>query len=152
MEVITVAVRKLCCLILTLAVSVFLSGCGGGSKGPTTVGAKGVVKYKGEGVPNLTVVLTPEGKGMMATAKTDAKGNFVLTTNTPNDGAMAGKYKVGIKFVPDEIPAMPGFPGAPTKPPESPIPKKYSDPATSNLVVTVDKDASKNNFPLDLTD
>ena len=133
MEVITVAVRKLCCLILTLAVSVFLSGCGGGSKGPTTVGAKGVVKYKGEGVPN-------------------AKGNFVLTTNTPNDGAMAGKYKVGIKFVPDEIPAMPGFPGAPTKPPESPIPKKYSDPATSNLVVTVDKDASKNNFPLDLTD
>lgn len=146
------AFRKLNRLCVILAATAFLAGCGGGnSSSPVTVPVQGVVKYQGQPVPKLSVAFIPD-KGMLASGTTDAQGKFTLMTNKPGDGAMVGSYKVGIKFVPDEIPEMPGLPGTEKKAPASPIPQKYADPATSGLTKTVEKDAAKNNFTFDLTD
>jgi hypothetical protein len=136
-----------------LGISLFLAGCGGGaSDAPETVPVKGVVTYKGQPVPKLSVGFIPDGgKGKLASGTTDAAGKFALMTDKPGDGAVVGPYKVAISFVPDEIPEMPGFPGSEKKV-ESPIPAKYADSATSGLKQTVDKDASKNNFTFELTD
>ena len=143
--------RKLDRLCVLVGVSAFLVGCGAGSVAPATVPVKGIVMYKGNPVPKLSIGFTPD-KGKLAFGTTDAEGRFTLTTNKPGDGAMVGTYKVTISFVSDEIPEMPGLPGTEKKPPESPIPVKYADPKTSELTKTVDKDAVKNNFTLELTD
>lgn len=134
-----------------LGICTMLSGCGGGGNGPVTVPAKGVVTYKGKPVPKLSVAFLPD-KGMVAEGTTDANGRFTLTTKKPGDGAMVGSYKVGISFVPDKVPDMPGFPGTEKGEAESPIPKKYADANTSGLTSVVDKNASKNDFKFDLTD
>jgi hypothetical protein len=152
-EVPAVRFRKFEQLCVLLGVSAFLAGCGGGpSDAPTTVPAKGVVTYKGQPVPKLSVAFIPD-KGKLASGTTDASGKFVLMTNQPGDGAMVGTYKVAFSVVSDEIPPMPGFPEEKDyKPPVSPIPAKYADASTSGLTMTVDKDPAKNDFKIDLTD
>ena len=142
--------RNLERMVVLLGICALLSGCGGGGNGPVTVPVKGVVTYKGKPVPKLSVAFLPD-KGMVAEGTTDANGRFTLTTKTPGDGAMVGSYKVGISFVPDKVPEMPGFPGA-EQAAESPIPKKYADAQTSGLTKVVDKNASKNDFTFELTD
>ena len=126
-----------------------LIGCGGGD-GPQVVPAGGIVNYKGKPIARINVMLMPEGikDGMIAEGTTDANGKFSLQTKEPGDGAMVGNYKVSFKFVPEEVPAMPGFEGA--KKVVSPIPEKYADPNKSNKTAVVDKDKSKNNFTFDL--
>lgn len=143
--------RNLERMFVMLGVCAILSGCGGGGNGPVTVPVKGVVTYKGKPVPKLSVAFLPD-KGMVAEGTTDANGRFTLTTKKPGDGAMVGSYKVGISFVPDKVPDMPGFPGADKSETESPIPKKYADANTSGLTGVVDKNASKNDFKFELTD
>lgn len=146
------ALRLLNRVGVLLGVSVLAAGCGGGaSDAPRTVRVKGEVLYQGKPVPQLSVAFIPE-KGLLASGMTDDNGKFTLTTNKAGDGAAVGVYKVAIRFVPDEIPEMPGFPGAKTKPPASPIPAKYADAKTSGLTQTVDEDAAKNNFTFELTD
>jgi hypothetical protein len=149
-EVTAVAFRKLDRWCVILGAVGFLAGCGGGSKGPETVPVKGVVMYQGKPVPKLSIAFVPEN-GMLAQGKTDSNGQFSLMTNKEGDGAMPGTYKVGISFVSDKIPDMPGFPGSEKKE-ESPIPVKYANAATSGLTKTVEKDRSKNDFKFELTD
>ena len=126
----------------------FLVGCG--SDGPTLVPAGGVVTYKGKPIGKINVMLMPgEGSGgMIAEGTTDGDGKFVLQTQEPGDGAMTGTYTVAFKYVPDEIPEMPGFAGA--KKIVSPIPEKYGDSSKSGFTATVAADESKNNFTFDL--
>jgi len=127
-----------------------ITGCGGGGSAPETVPVTGIVTYQGQPVPKLSVAFIPD-KGMLATGTTDAEGRFRLTTSNSGDGAMVGSYRVAINFVPEEIPEMPGFPGSDKQPPVSPIPAKYGDPATSDLITKVEK-GQKNDFTFDLTD
>ncbi len=136
-------------LCLLLCACSTLIGCGGGG-GPTIVPAGGVVNYKGKPIERINVMLMPAagGKGMIAEGTTDASGKFKLQTKNPGDGAMPGQYTVAFKYVPEEVPAMPGFAGA--KKVVSPIPEKYADGATSGKTVTVETDKSKNNFTFDL--
>ena len=85
---------------------------------------------------------------MIAEGTTDESGIFKLQTRNPGDGAMVGTYSVAFKYVPDEVPMMPGFEGA--KKAVSPIPEKYGDTNKSGHTATVDADKSKNNFTFDL--
>lgn len=126
-----------------------LSGCGGGD-GPKLVPAGGIVTYKGAPIGKINVMLTPSagGKGLVAEGTTDENGKFTLQTKEPGDGAMVGTYTVSCKFVPEEVPAMPGFAGA--KKVVSPIPEKYADATKSGLTATIDADKSKNNLTFDL--
>ena len=126
----------------------FLAGCG--SDGPTLVPAGGVVNYKGKPIGKINVMLMPSvgSSGMIAEGTTDESGKFALRTKEPGDGAMVGSYTVAFKYVPDEVPQMPGFAGAAKV--VSPIPEKYSDGSKSGLTATVDADESKNKFTFDL--
>ena len=133
-------------LCLLLCVTGLFVGCG--SDGPQVVPVKGVVSFKGTPMEKIAVVFSPENTGMIATGLTDAKGEFSLQTNKPGDGAMVGSYKVAFKYVPDEVPVMPGMEGA--KKVVSPIPEKYGDASKSGKTATVDADKSKNNITFDL--
>jgi len=131
-------------LCLLLCATGLFAGCG--SDGPQLVPAKGVVNYKGAPIGKIAVVFNPtDGKGMIATGTTDAKGEFSLQTNKPGDGAMVGSYKVSFKYDSGEIPDM----FAPKKE-VSPIPEKYGDEGKSGKTATVDASSSKNVFKFDL--
>ena len=123
-----------------------LVGCG--SNGPDLVPAGGVVNFNGKPIGKINVMLMPGAGGLIAEGTTDENGKFTLQTQEPGDGAMLGNYTVAFNFVPEEVPAMPGFAGA--KKTVSPIPEKYSDASKSGLTVTVVADKSKNNFIFDL--
>lgn len=124
-----------------------LIGCGG-ADGPKLVPGGGVVNYKGKPIGKINVMFMPGAGGMLAEGTTDASGKFKLQTKDPGDGAMVGSYTVAFKYVPDEIPVMPGMDGA--KKIVSPIPEKYGDASKSGKTATVDADKSKNNFTFDL--
>jgi hypothetical protein len=126
-----------CCLFV---------GCS--NDGPELVKAGGVVKYKGKPIGKINVLLTPTSGGMVAEGTTDENGNFVLQTKEPGDGAMVGSYTVAFKYVPEEVPLMPGFEGA--KKVVSPIPEKYGDASKSGHTAKIDPDKSKNNLSFDL--
>jgi hypothetical protein len=108
------------------------------------------VTYKGKPIEKINVMLMPSAGsgGMIAEGTTDGDGKFTLQTQEPGDGAMVGEYTVGFKYVPDEVPEMPGFAGA--KKVVSPIPEKYGDAARSGFTAKVESDQSKNNFTFDL--
>jgi hypothetical protein len=112
------------------------------------VPAGGVVNYKGAPIGKINVMLMPSSGGLIAEGTTDDSGKFKLSTKEPGDGAMVGTYTVAFKYVPDEIPVMPGMAGA--KKIVSPIPEKYGDASKSGQSVTVSADKAKNNFTFDL--
>lgn len=135
------------CFFATVCLTLLLTGCGGGD--PSIVPAGGVVNFQGKPIGKINVMLMPRsGNGKIAEGTTDESGKFTLQTMQPGDGAMVGEYQVGFKFVPDEVPVMPGFEGA--KKVVSPIPEKYADPAKSGITAKVESDKSKNNFTFDL--
>jgi hypothetical protein len=73
-----------------------LAGC---SKQSTldTVPVTGIVTLDGQPVPGAKVVFAPSGgTGQAASGVTGSDGRYKLTTQEPNDGAMAGKYSVMI--------------------------------------------------------
>jgi hypothetical protein len=127
-------------LVLTLSVVGSLAvGCGGG--GPATAPVSGTVTYNGKPVTNAHVSFVPsEGSTRAAEGLTDGNGHFTLGTFAASDGAIIGKYKVGViahgparPAKPGEGSGMPGetVPGPPT------IPMKYFAPETSGLVQEV---------------
>ncbi|MEP3479520.1 MAG: carboxypeptidase-like regulatory domain-containing protein [Fuerstiella sp.] len=74
---------------------VCISGCGGGPEGGQPVfEVTGNVKMNGAILADATVIFSPVDKQPTATGKTDAEGNFTMTTYEFGDGAAAGKYKV----------------------------------------------------------
>ncbi|HUP82089.1 MAG TPA: hypothetical protein VM260_26290 [Pirellula sp.] len=139
--------QRLSHLCIILGACGMLIGCGGGD-GPKLVPAGGVVNYKGKPIGKINVMFMPGTGGMIAEGTTDESGKFKLQTKDPGDGAMVGNYTVAFKYVPDEIPVMPGMDGA--KKIVSPIPEKYADASKSGKTATVDADKSKNNFTFEL--
>lgn len=57
---------------------------------------EGVVMLDGVPVANASIQFIPQGSGRDATAGTNAKGEFVMSTQEPRDGVMPGAYKVVI--------------------------------------------------------
>lgn len=152
--------KSLCSLVVLLSFGlVTLVGCGKMTdpNRPKTVKAGGVVLYKGEPVEGATVTLVPADNGPRgAVGKTDAQGRFTLTSFDPNDGAVPGKYYVGIaKVVLEDAAAGQGGPGG-EQDPEAKIardmlPVKYKVPQQSGL--TADISASgPNELKFELTD
>tara|TARA_R110002072_G_scaffold302710_2_gene487543 strand:+ start:21296 stop:21796 length:501 start_codon:yes stop_codon:yes gene_type:complete len=82
-----------------------LSGCGGGdgagaANRESTYPASGVVLYNDQPVEGAIVIfecLTPGKPG--ATARTDAKGKFTLSTYKAGDGAIAAKFVASVAKV-----------------------------------------------------
>jgi hypothetical protein len=114
-----------------------------------TVPAGGVLTYKGKPVANATVSFQSLDGTVSSYGRTDAAGTFTLSTYGEQDGAPPGKYKVTVaaggatEIEPGVLAPEPpgGF--------RSPVPAKYADPDTTEIVVEV-KEGEKNQFTIDL--
>jgi hypothetical protein len=107
-----------------------------------------------------------QGAPRAAVGKTDAAGNFQLTTFETNDGAVPGMHEVTVKKYTTDPPPMPTVQEAEADPASADryttalvrwtesakfaVPKKYTDRATSDLRFEVtDRD---NDFKIELVD
>ena len=139
-------------LIAFLAASAFWVGCG--PSGPTTAPVSGTVTYKGQPVAGAHVSFIPsDASSRAAEGLTDSQGHFTLGTFSASDGAILGKYKVGVIAHGPARPAKPGegsgMPGE-TVPGPPIIPAKYFSPETSGL--THEVKSGRNHVELALTD
>ena len=128
-----------------LAAALLAAGFLGCTKSDT-VPVTGVVKFDGQPADQAHVMFNPT-TGRMAEGVTDATGQFSLSTTKPNDGALPGDYIVtlGEWYPADKPPKMPPpGQGLPTR-----FPRKYTDPATSPLKVTVER-GKKNDFQFEV--
>lgn len=152
--------RRVGKILPPLAAIIVLSGCGeGGDKWtearPETFPTAGTVTFKDQPVEGATVVFTPVGHENGAVGLTDAEGRFELRTFEPNDGAVAGDYKVAIRKVEvissgaDEPPATPDPTPEPLKE-RSLLPERYGNAASSGLTKTVEE--GENQFAFELTE
>lgn len=118
-----------CFLFLT----VLLVGCGG-SKGPNTVDAMGVVTFDGAPVEKANVVFI--NGSVTAAAITDSQGNFVLRHENEKDGAVPGNYQVQVSKTIMKGGGAGGEGGSEISLSHG-LPQKYSSVVTSGLTQTV---------------
>lgn len=139
--------------VFTLWAALCLVGCGPSQPtGETvaTVSASGKLTLKGAPLEFYQVTFFPTDN-RAAIGMTDAEGKFVLGTNTPGDGAVAGSHKVAVNWVgppstnPNE--GMTEFSSPP--PPKVKINVKYSNPETSGLTVEI-PDSGSTELAIDL--
>lgn len=133
-------------MVLSAACGCFalLLGCGDAPERTfveDSVPVSGTLHYQGKPLAQYQVTVLPIDGRRVATGIADAEGNFVLGTNKAGDGAPPGKSKVAIVFAP---PAQ-GEPGdekiidnpALLPKPAIEIPKKYTNPETSELEIEI---------------
>lgn len=112
----------------TVAMAVLLlAGCS--NDGPKLVPLSGKVLRDGKPMTNVSVAFIPMGSGLAAMGSADNSGNIQVQTNGKN-GAMIGKYKVGISE-----PMRPMTPEALASgsPPPVSFDPKYEKPQTSGI-------------------
>lgn len=145
--------------------SVLLAGCsrGGSADRKPVYAVTGKVTMSGGPVANALVTFSPKQKQPVAIGKTDANGQFTLTTYDGGDGAAEGEFVV---LVTKNSSAPPAGPPAhdPSKPfdsraahaqqsaaqaTEAGLPQKYSRIDQSDLLAKVQK-SGKNDFSFDL--
>lgn len=137
--------RRLPAFVAALCLVVAV-GCG--DDGPRLQRAGGVVTLDGAPLPEVNVQFQPsEGKISMGT--TDAEGKFQLSTNSPGDGVMPGKYRAAVTSN-EPPPPMPGTPeAAAAGRPKLRFPPHYRSVDTSGLEYEVTADGD-NNFAVEL--
>ncbi|HUY88733.1 MAG TPA: carboxypeptidase-like regulatory domain-containing protein [Pirellulales bacterium] len=151
-------VRQLVFISMFAGACVFLVGCGHKSGVDGVVQVGGSVTYDGKPIEGASVIFSAEGESRSASGITDAGGRFQLTTLTPNDGALPGKYKVAVSKVEVENAmsaeeAKEWFQKNGGPPPagniKNRLPEKYKDIESSELTAEVTTDG-KNDFTFDL--
>ena len=137
--------------VLALVAALVLFGCSK-PKGPpkqATVPATGMLTYNGKAVPNASVIFQSIDGKVSSHGSTDAAGIFTLSTYGTQDGAPPGRYRVTVaagmakEVEPGVLAPEPagGF--------KSPVPAKYANPKTTDIVVEV-KEQGKNDFTIAL--
>jgi len=119
---------------VALVLAALLSGCGKGD-GPFPVEGQ-VVWEDGTPAKELhlgSVIFDLPEKQTGAKGMIQSDGTFRLTTNKPDDGALAGEYKVMV--VEGARRPLPGGDGSQMAPGR--MDSKYSDPSTTDLTATV---------------
>lgn len=125
-----------------LLLPVLMGGCG--SSVPSgdivkTVQAEGVLHFQGNPLAFHQVTVMPSDGGRPAVGVSDETGHFILGTNRLGDGAIAGEHPYAVHYVgppsTDPNEGMTVFTTPP--PPKVKIPKKYTDPARSGLIVDI---------------
>jgi hypothetical protein len=140
--------RNVSLLIALFTAVALISGCGDGTI--RTFNVTGTITFDGEPLSNASVTFTPVDEGNQAYGLTDANGRYVLQTRfgRPGAGTTPGNYAVHIVRQKDTQGRDPDSPGEPP-PPESLIPERYTDPATSGFAATVEK-GKRNVFDFNL--
>ena len=101
---------------------------------PTT----GIVTWNGEPATGALVTLQSLSHNLSASGRTDAKGEFALTTWRQGDGAVAGDHKVTIETI-----VVAGYTSEGGLIEVNAMPPKYEKPETSGLTATI-SDKGKN--------
>jgi hypothetical protein len=147
------ALRISRCCWPVLAVLIAL-GCAAekkpGWQRPKVVHANGVVRYQGQPLEGALVTFTNEKQSTSAFGRTDAEGKFTLTTFKQGDGVVPGAQAVAVSKVqmPNQLidkSAAPSWRKASTPAQPQPrwlIPKRYGNPATSQLSVDVSENGT----------
>ncbi len=125
-----------------------LCGCGSGD-GPPLVAAGGVIQFQGQPLADAQVSFVPES-GPVATAITNAEGNFTLNTRG-KPGVVQGNHRIAIiAYEQTNSPAGSQDDNSNIPPAVSRIPEKYGLIKRSGLTATVSPKAEENQFRLEL--
>lgn len=100
---------------------------------------RGRVTYKGQPLPEGTVMFVAQKSGLAAAGTIQPDGTYVLISRSNQDGATVGPHRVAIV-----APYQPQTPNYPL------FPREYQDPDASGFQVEVVK--GKNVFDFDLQD
>jgi hypothetical protein len=145
-------------LALACAGALVLAGCSGDDGIGKRFPVSGKVTYDGKPLPTGTVNFLPEDPktGRPATGEIQSDGSYTLTTQTPGDGAMGGKYKVAISAYSVDASKTASPPQGGTADQvvvaqaqgKSLIPIKYTGTDTSGLTATVGPGSTSFDFDL----
>lgn len=132
-----ITLHRISVLLLVLALAMFFEGCGGGK---TLLPVTGSLLVDGKAAEGATLLFHPKDAttGSLATATTDANGNFSLVSNM-NPGIVAGSYKVCVVWPdpavqPTAAQKMTGmFDAGPDL-----LKGRYESPEKSMLVIEID--------------
>jgi hypothetical protein len=155
-----------------LALAVVL-GCGDSSGLSRRYSVSGTVTYNGKAVEHGTIKFAPAGLEGRAAGGTISDGQYSLTTQDPDDGALPGKYKVSVVAKatdPSKVELKVKKPrdGAMSEADKKTVaayypqkiaakavavaknlvPAKYGSPETSGLTFEVKEQSNTANFPL----
>jgi hypothetical protein len=149
--------------LVMLSCCVLTAGCGSEKVNrPPVFKVAGKVTMQGKPVPNADVTFIHKESNRAAFGKTNAEGEYKLTTFNANDGAVEGRHDISVVDIPPppETPAIasveseqyqPPKIGEDTMPkPKSRLPQRYADTATSGLFGVVNPDG-ENVVDLELT-
>ena len=131
--------RLLDCLVhtglLSLLAATSLCGCSSKQERIPVHPVKGSVTFEGRPLANALIVLHPKsatGKlDYSSQGKTDASGEFQVTTYDTNDGAPVGDYAVTVQYY--ELITN----GSSSEPGPNILAPKYATPQTTDIFVTV---------------
>lgn len=73
------------------------SGCEPAGDGSPLAPARGSVYHRGQPLSDAVVTFAPVGGERIAVGRTDARGDFELSTFRPGDGAWIGSHRVSIQ-------------------------------------------------------
>jgi hypothetical protein len=141
---VSIPTRRLAAFISSVATLLVVAGCGDG-RIPTYL-VKGTVLVDGRPADGAIVIFCPvdptqELEHLRPAGKSDASGQFALTTFDPSDGAPAGQYKVLVKWpAQTQTPASDreGRPGGMNKGPDR-LRGKYYKIETTPLTATIEE-------------
>lgn len=119
--------------MLLIVVVCAAAGCQDTSTATPVHPVSGAVHWHGQPASQMLVVFHPqsdsspagESPSSRSYAKTDANGNFSLTTREPQDGAPAGKYAITLIWPPSESEEAQGL--------QDKLGGRYANPQQSRL-------------------
>jgi hypothetical protein len=141
-----------------------VAGCSDDGFGRQRYSVQGTVTYKGENLARGQITFVPEAQGGQAASGPIEDGYYSLSTLTPGDGALPGKYKVTVVARDSDLEkvrfavqkkGMP--PGAALPQPliakankeaKSMIPTRYNLPTTTDLTADVEPRSNTKDFEL----
>lgn len=136
--------------VVALTAFLVMAGCTGKDRWqagrPPVVESGGVITHDGQPLGDAVITLLPVAGSHSPYARSDADGRFTLTTFDPNDGAVAGDYKVTVTCIVVEHEPNPKDPEhlPPLHHAEySLIPEDCADLAKTPLTITIPADGSK---------
>jgi hypothetical protein len=136
-----------------LLAGILLSGCTPTATLNGLVPCQGTVTLDETPVENATVLFAPvvsDPSRRAAVGKTNAQGQFTLTTLNPNDGVAPGEFIVLVtkyeKFgpIPKKVVDNDGIDITPPQDERNILPKRYENKNTTDLKVVISNSGDKN--------
>ena len=141
-----------------------VAGCSDDGFGRQRYSVQGTVTYKGKNLAKGQIAFVPEAPGGQAASGQIEDGYYSLSTLTPGDGALPGKYKVTVvarDFDPEKVRSAAQEKGMPPgaalpqpliakarKEAKSKIPTRYNLPTTTDLTADVEARSNTKDFEL----